>query len=225
MNSFKTWKSLLTSNKTSILLAILALVLLGNLIYFSSKAIQKTTEVIREVEEVKNTLQESLLPENYVSPTPATSSSLQSTDYSDQLKTTPKPTLKSSTPSNGATPEKVAETVEGRDLDREIIAEQIADFISEYHFNYGKYPEFYGNKSEEKLLIKESSSIYFYNGKENKTNAMGISLPPESYLFREVLVCEGNYSTENSMNFTFDKGQLKISLCTEGNFRKEFAIL
>lgn len=224
MNNLKDldfWKKLFSSYLFSICLSLIAVVFLVGIIFFTTKTINNNKEINSQIEEINNTLQSDLLPSGYQSPTPTISQeSLDSSDKTSSTKTALKPKA-----SNQQLPEKSSNTLDGRDKDRRIIIEQMANFITEYNFEFDKMPELYADKSETSLSVKESTSIYFYNGKENKSNAMGITLSSESYTLKQVSSCQNNYSKENNINFVYSKEVPQLLLCRESGSDEVIIIL
>lgn len=141
-----------------------------------------------------------------------------------KVTTTPKPKI-SPTPKSSPIPtpkkedikytEDVVSTVEGRDEDRILIVQLMADRISEYFFLYSEMPKLYRDKSKSELTNQPSNYIYFYNGDDNKVNALSLTFGADesSYLFFEVSSCDGNKSTENNVAFVYNENV--ISLCKE----------
>ncbi len=111
-------------------------------------------------------------------------------------------------------------TAEGRDKDRELIFRFLVDTIEEYEFYYDKLPEIYIDKSGTLLSDDPSSVIYFYNGTENKTNAMAINLGSESYMFIRVESCSKVVFEDYLMPFEFDIENKKVILCMESGNTK-----
>ncbi len=111
-------------------------------------------------------------------------------------------------------------TAEGRDRDRELIFRFLLDTIEEYEFYHDKLPEIYIDKSGTLLSDDPSSVIYFYNGNENRTNAIAINLGNESYMFIRVESCTKVVFEDYLMPFEFNIENKKIILCMESGGTK-----
>ncbi|BDQ04689.1 MAG: hypothetical protein KatS3mg084_0207 [Candidatus Dojkabacteria bacterium] len=111
-------------------------------------------------------------------------------------------------------------TVEGRDRDRELIFKLLVDNIEEYEFYYDKFPEIYVDKSETLLSDDPSSVIYFYNGTENKTNAMAINLGSESYMFIRVEACNKVVFEDYLIPLEYNIESKYLTLCMESGNTK-----
>jgi hypothetical protein len=118
--------------------------------------------------------------------------------------------------------EDVNSTAAGRDEDRILITQHLADRISEYTFLYSKVPQLYADKSKTPLSSEAASSVYFYNEDENRTNAAGFTLSSESYQLSKVESCESSASTGRVIVFVYTDDS--ISLCKETSGVEKFWI-
>jgi hypothetical protein len=121
----------------------------------------------------------------------------------------------------------VKDTVEGRDSDRELISQLLADAISYYYALHGKLPNIYSDKSKKELSLSNptSNTLYFYNSDENKVNALSLTLGTDdsSYIFHRVLTCIDNNSKQKNINFIYDSSLL--TLCFERGEVRSFWIV
>lgn len=99
----------------------------------------------------------------------------------------------------------VSDSIAGRDEDRKVILQQLADTIAKYKVQYGKFPLLYRNKSKGELGAEASDIIYLYNGDENKTNATAFT--NGAYQFVRVEKCQNaiTKSTEVSIVYAEEK--------------------
>jgi hypothetical protein len=111
-------------------------------------------------------------------------------------------------------------SIEGRDKDRELIFKLLIDTIEEYEFYHDRFPEIYIDKSSTLLSDDPSSVIYFYNGTENKTNAMAINLGSESYMFIRVEACNKVVFEDYLIPLEYNIESKYLTLCMESGNTK-----
>lgn len=181
----------------------------------------------------------------------STKSSSTSTDSSNssakkprstpRLTSTPKPT---STPRPTATPkltaipkptvfptgsgvgepyfEEYISSLETRDAERRLFAQELANQIGEYKVKYSQSPNLYIDKSKTELGSLPSSIVYLYNSDQNRTNAIAIAtgFDNDDYKFKRVSSC----SLESSKNdlIVFELNEEFILLCEEGGSITEY---
>lgn len=192
-----------------------------------NSALQLQGEVLGIQEEYSKP-NSAFLPEGFIfqdstSPTPInlfkTSPTIKPTKPQTQKTSLSTPTVK---PTSLDIDIDSSSTIEGRDRDREIIFKYLYDSIEEYLFYYDKLPEIYIDKSATLLSDEPSELIYFYNGDENKTNAISINLGTESYVFSRFNKCEDVQFDENLFAFTYSLEDKKIFLCLESGKAIEY---
>jgi hypothetical protein len=118
---------------------------------------------------------------------------------------------------------KVSSTIEGRNKDRILLGEYLGELISEYRFLYQSDPKIYLDKSGNELNIEGSNNVYLYEDTKNRTNAIGATLPSDSYKFAFVGSCDGVIYDDFSLLYFFYEKQ-KMNLCIEGNLVYEVII-
>ncbi len=117
------------------------------------------------------------------------------------------------------------ETKEGRNKDRIIIGDLIADIISEYLFEKGKLPLLYNNKSKKEISNTPTKIIYFYNGDENKINAKAFTLGNNPDLYSYVRIDKCTETLVNSKLVHFIYTSTDIHVCLEGGGSERFWIV
>lgn len=100
----------------------------------------------------------------------------------------------------------VAESAEGRDIDRTIILQEMLGILTEYALTYHELPFLYSNKSGSQVSDTPVSVVYFYNEIRNRTNAVALNLKAdtESYVLKNTPSCQDYSSEPRTIAFVYE---------------------